>query len=274
MLDLPYRQAQKLAFMKRLPGVWALHWRSIALVGIAAILLTQLPALMDAAKSERHETVTIEDNVILLHPGTKLTKPDRQAFNQILGTYNKSLFKVETYKDGKVTRTQGQLSEALIDKTIAAEAAQAKASGNSHLTMQIIAAATSEQLVAEQASAPIPSASTNPQRIQNPTPTATPPPNAEPSASTNPQRIQSPTPTATPPPNAEPSASTNPQRIKSPTPTATPPPNAPTNPQRIPRTPIPGASTNPERHTAAVGEKASRELIERLKPILEKYSKK
>jgi hypothetical protein len=270
--------------MKRLPGLWARHWRSIALVGIATILLTQLPALMNAAKPGRkatatqatatQATVTIEDNMILLHPGTKLTKPDRQELNQILRTYNKSLFKVETYKDGKVTRTQGQLSEALIDKTIAAEATQAKASGNSHLTMQIIAAATSEQLVAEQASGPIPSASTNPQRIQSPTPTATPPPNAAPSASTNPQRVQNPTPTATPPPNAEPSASTNPQRIQTPTPTATPPPNAPTNPQRIPRTPIPGASTNPERHTAAVGEKASHELIERLKPILEKYSKK
>ena len=185
---------------------------------------------MNGAKPARHETVTIQGDIILLHPGTKLTKPDRQALNQILSTYHKSLFRVETYKDGKVTRTQGQLSEALIDKTIAAEAAQAKASGNSHVTLQIIAATTSEQLVTEQAPAASPSASTNPQRIQGPTPTATPPPNAMPSASTNPQRSQT--------------------------------------------SPIPGASTNPEHQAGAVGEKASRELIERLKPILEKYTKK
>jgi hypothetical protein len=51
-------------------------------------------------------------------------------------------------------------------------------------------------------------------------------------------------------------------------------PSASTNPQRIQRSPIPGASTNPQHPGAAVGEKASRELIERLKPILEKYSKK
>src|ERR1043166_9180916 len=107
--------------MKRLPSLWAQHWRSIALVGISVILFTQLPALMNAAKPATHATVTIEDNVILLHPGTKLTKPDRQALNQILSTYNKSLFRLEIYKDGKVTRTQGQLSEALIDKTIAAD---------------------------------------------------------------------------------------------------------------------------------------------------------
>ena len=240
--------------MKRLPGLWAQHWRSIALVGFSVILLTQLPLLMNGAKPARHETVTIQGDIILLHPGTKLTKPDRQALNQILSTYHKSLFRVETYKDGKVTRTQGQLSEALIDKTIAAEAAQAKASGNSHVTLQIIAATTSEQLVTEQAPAASPSASTNPQRIQGPTPTATPPPNAEPSSSTNPQRIQGPTPTSTPPPNAMPSASTNPQRSQT--------------------SPIPGASTNPEHQAGAVGEKASRELIERLKPILEKYTKK
>src|SRR5207237_5676173 len=124
--------------MKRLPGLWAQHWRSIALVGFSVILLTQLPLLMNGAKPARHETVTIQGDIILLHPGTKLTKPDRQALNQILSTYHKSLFRVETYKDGKVTQTQGQISEALIDKTITAEVAQAKASGRSRDKLKTI----------------------------------------------------------------------------------------------------------------------------------------
>jgi hypothetical protein len=265
----------------------------------------QLPALCRAAESAT-QAITIKDDVILLHPGTTLSKPDRKKLNEILSKFDKSLYKIEHYKDGKVTRTLGQLSDALIDKTIAAEATEAKAGGNSHATLQIIAAATSEQIyvsTAQEAPGANPSASTNPQRIQTPTPTATPPQNANPGASTNPQRIQTPTPTATPPPNANPGASTNPQRIQTPTPTATPPPNAnpgaSTNPQRIQtptptatpppnaipsgstnpqtaRTPIPGASTNPQHQAGApaAGEKASRELIERLKPILEKYSKK
>lgn len=246
---------------------------------VSLAVSVQLPALCLAAESGT-QAVTIKDDVILLHPGTKLSKPDRKKLNEILSKFDKSLYKVEHLKDGKVTRTLGQLSDALIDKTIAAEAAEAKASGNSHATLQIIAAAASEQIYvtnAQEVPGASPSASTNPQRIQ-PTPTPTPPPNAAPSASTNPQRIQGPTPTATPPPNAMPSASTNPQRIQ-PTPTATPPPNAipsaSTNPQRV-RTPIPSASTNPQHQAGApaAGEKASRELIERLKPILEKYSSK
>jgi hypothetical protein len=217
----------------------------------------QLSALCLGAESAT-QAITIKDDVILLHPGTTLSKPDRKKLNEILSKFDKSLYKIEHYKDGKVTRTLGQLSDALIDKTIAAEATEAKARGNSHATLQIIAAATSEQIyasTAQEAPGANPSASTNPQRIQTPTPTATPPPNASPGASTNPQRIQTPTPTATPPPNAIPSGSTNPQTA---------------------RTPIPGASTNPQHQAGApaAGEKASRELIERLKPILEKYSKK
>ena len=61
---------------------------------------------------------------------------------------------------------------------------------------------------------------------------------------------------------------TNPQRhpgnITNPQKTA-----AVTNPQRSP-----GAPTNPQRHPSAADEKAAKELLERLKPILQKYSRK
>src|ERR1043166_647031 len=266
--------------MKRSPAAHGYCRPRLLVLVVSLAVSVQLPALCLAAESGT-QAVTIKDDVILLHPGTKLSKTDRKKLNEILSKFDKSLYKVEHYKDGKLTRTLGQLSDALIDKTIPAEAAEAKASGYSHATLQIIAAAASEQIYvtnAQEVPGANPSASTNPKRIQTPTPTATPPPNANPGASTNPQRIQTPTPTATPPPNAAPSASTNPQRIQ-PTPTATPPPNAipsaSTNPQRV-RTAIPSASTNPQHQAGApaAGEKASRELIERLKPILEKYSTK
>ena len=169
------------------------------------------------------QAVTIEKDVILIHPGTKLSKPDQKELNRILARYDKSLYKIETYKKGQVIMTQGELSDMLIDKTIASEAASAKASGGSHRTLQIIAATTSQQLLGT---------TTNPQHT--------------PGTTTNPQ--------------GSPSATTNPQTS----------PSATTNPQTTP-----SATTNPQHHSPSpVGEKASRELIERLKPILEKYSKK
>src|ERR1700730_10251003 len=117
----------------------------------------------------------------------------------------------------------GQPSDMLIGKTIPAEAADAKASGNSNRTLQIIAATTSQRLLG---------ATTNPQ--------------SSPGTTTNPQ--------------SSPGITTNPQTS----------PGTTTNPQ-----PSPGTPTNPQHHSPSpVGEKASRELIERLKPILEKYSKK
>jgi hypothetical protein len=209
--------------------------RSLVLCWISVAAWAQMPAVCDAAAPPT-ETVTIKDDVVLIHPGTEFSKADRKALNDILSKYDKSLYKIEIYKDGKVTRTQGKLSDVLIDKALAAEATDAKAKGNSNRTLQIIAATSSQQLLAgttggEQAPGAIPSASTNPQRILGGTPT--------------------------PAPNAIPSASTNPQRIPRGTPT-----------------PAPGAPTHPQRPTAAAGDKTAQELIERLKPILEKYSSK
>ena len=223
--------------MKSLPGVVRQPRAAVALIcTLAGAALASFPTNCHAEASpdkqtapteERKpsKTVTIEDDVIYLHPGTRLTKPDQKELNRILARYDKSLYKIETYKKGEVKRTQGELSDMLINKRLAAEATDAKSRGYSNRTLQIIAATTSQRLLGT---------TTNPQQ----TPGATTNPQTTPGATTNPQN-----------PQGSPGATTNPQTT----------PSAATNPQR----------QSPPR----VGEKAARELIERLKPILEKYSR-
>ena len=177
----------------------------VALLGVA-----QFVALCSAAGPKG--TVVIKDDVILIHPGTKLTEADRKDLNDTLSSYDKSLYKIETYKGGRLMRTMGQLSDVLVDQALVSEAADAAAKGDSSRTLQVIAATMSQRLVG---------------------------------TTTNPQQT--------------PGGTTNPQRVPSGT---------------IPPGPSPGATTNPQQHNPpAIGEKAARELIERLKPILEKYSK-
>jgi hypothetical protein len=214
------------------------------------------PVKQTAPTEERKpsKTVTIEDDVIYLHPGTRLTKPDQKELNRILARYDKSLYKIETYKKGEVKRTQGELNDMLINRRLAAEAADAKAKGYSNRTLQIIAATTSQRLLGTTTNPQqTPGTTTNPQNIQQ-----------TPGTTTNPQNIQQTPGTTTNPQNIQqtPGTTTNPQNIQH-------TPGATTNPQTSP-----SATTNPQRQSPPpVGEKASRELIERLKPILEKYSR-
>ena len=151
-----------------------------------------VPAL---AQKER-SGVTMDEAHIVVHPITKISMEDTREINNILEKYDKSLYKLAAYKDGKLKKTQGTLSDVNLDQAIASELLAAQAKGESNKTMQF----------------------TNPQRGNI----------------TNPQKA---------------AAVTNPQRS-------------------------PGAPTNPQRNSSPADEKAAKELLERLKPILQKYSRK
>jgi len=163
-----------------------------------------------AFAQEKRGGVTIDENHIVVHPMTKISKEDAKAINDILTKYDKSLYKLDTYKDGKLKRTQGALSDVNLDQAIASELTAAQGKGESIKTMQL----------------------------------------------TNPQH--------------------QPRTIT----TTEPVPGASTNPQKAPGTtistqPVPGASTHPQQAGETVNpQHAAKELIERLKPILEKYSRK
>jgi hypothetical protein len=87
---------------------------------------------------EKSGKVTIERDNIVIHPGAKISKEDEKALNDILKKYDKSLYKVETYKGGKVAKQQGQLSDVAIDKQVESELNAAKAQGVSDKTVQFV----------------------------------------------------------------------------------------------------------------------------------------
>jgi hypothetical protein len=192
---------------------------------------TALALAVPAFAEEKAAKVTIEESGIILHPGTKLSRDDQQELNEVLKKYDKSLYKIDIYKNGEKKKSLGQLSDVCLDRAVVAEVAQT--TGNSNRTLQIITA-------------------TNPQR----TPDSTVNPVQTPGSTVNPVR----SPSSTVNPVRTPSSTVNPVRT----------PSATTNPQHSP-----SATTNPQQQTPCVpDEKAAKELIERLKPILEKYSKK
>jgi hypothetical protein len=212
------------------------------------VLFTIVPTIIFAAAGfaeEKAGKVEIKDEFILVHPGTKLSKADAKALNNVLKTHNKSLYKIETYKDGKVTRTQGTLSDMYLDQTTVAELAQAKSSGQSERAIQLGAPAGPQK-----PSSPMP---TGPQMPSSPMPTG-------------PQMPSSPMPTGPQMPSSP--MPTGPQMPSSPMPTGPQKPSSPmpTGPQK-PSSPMP---TGPQR--TAADRKAADELIKRLKPILEKYT--
>jgi hypothetical protein len=108
------------------------------------VLLTVVTTIMFAAAGfaeEKAGKVEIKDKVIVVHPGAKLSKADAKALNEVLKAYNKSFYKIETYKDGKVTKTQGTLNNMYLDQTTVADLSHAKSSGQSERAIQLVAPA-------------------------------------------------------------------------------------------------------------------------------------
>jgi len=97
--------------------------KTITLLVLGAGIVTVLTVTGFA--QEKRGGVTIQDQGIIIHPGTKLSKSDETALNNVLSKYDKKLYRVETYKDGKLIKTVGELK---LDKETASEIANAKGS--------------------------------------------------------------------------------------------------------------------------------------------------
>jgi len=217
-------------------------------VGLCVLAAGALLSLAVASVAqEKSGKVEIKEDVIIIHPGSKISKSDTAALNEVLRKYDKSLYKIETYRSGKSKKKLGELSDMLIDQTVASELASAKESGGSDRSIQVISPNGPQG-----PSSPMP---TGPQ-MQSPTPAG--------------PQMQSPMPTG---PQMQSPMPTGPQ-MQSPMPTGpqmSPGSPVPTGPQRSPSSP-----TNPQQSpipAKPADAKAYKQLIERLKPILEKYSK-
>ncbi len=80
----------------------------IAMPVVAALLVTSC----EHKKSPR--IVVTKDSIIL--NGVDLKKSDANAMNAILEQYDKTLFKLDEFDDGKLKETTGEMSELALDR--------------------------------------------------------------------------------------------------------------------------------------------------------------
>ena len=110
---------------------------TLKFIVVAAITFACLRTLPALAAEGTGDPVTIEKDRILI-PGTNISESDQRAINAILAQYDKSLYKLKGYVNGKAGKQQGSLNDAAIDKATAARAAKhAKDPHFSGSTLQI-----------------------------------------------------------------------------------------------------------------------------------------
>jgi len=103
---------------------------------LAIVFATVSALAISAVAHNRSGKVTFEPYGIVIHPMTKLSKSHEQALNDILKKYPTRLYRIETYENGKLTKTQGQLrnrylEDIYIDRQVLSEIANARAAGQS-----------------------------------------------------------------------------------------------------------------------------------------------
>jgi hypothetical protein len=109
---------------------------ALTIVLVASIII--LSCVGQKTQSSSRSKVTIQENGILIRPGTKLSESDDKAMNDILKNYDKSLYKIQTYEKGQLKRTQGSLRNVFIDKATASAAAKAMVeTGSTQYVIQI-----------------------------------------------------------------------------------------------------------------------------------------
>lgn len=248
--------------------------KNLAGTGVVWVVLANLIAFAATGLAEEKSgKVEMKNDFIVVHPGTKLSKADASQLNAVLKQYDKSLYKIEIYKKGKVTKTLGKLNDMYIDQKAVADLTEAKTKGQSERAIQLIAPSAGPQkgaAVNPQTGSPTPGVAVNPQMN---TPVPVPPKTSGPMPS-GPQQPTSPVPSGPQMPGSP--VPSGPQMPTSPPPNG--PPQMPTSPVPSgPQAPTPSgpqqsspAPVNPQ-HGATTNKQAA-EFMQRLKPILEKYS--
>ena len=117
--------------MKTLPGTLRYLAAAVALLcGIIAFSCAHL-------QKGRAKKIAVQEHGIEIHPAAEVSQTDQSAMNTILRKYDKSLYKIQTYKNGKLESSRGGLSNVFIDKTLTSEIAQKAEAGFSYCVMQI-----------------------------------------------------------------------------------------------------------------------------------------
>ncbi len=129
-----------------------------------------------ASVSATEKTPTLASHNVVINrggiviPGTEISKADHEAMNRILNKYDKSLYRIDTYENGKLKKTQGKLTDVATDKRLASEiAANVKRAGFTQYAVQIRAGETTHPQSSANTS-PSPGETTHPQSSANTSP--------------------------------------------------------------------------------------------------------
>lgn len=217
-------------------------------IDVLLVVLASLSFMIGTGFAQSSGKVDINADNVVIHPGVKLSKPDARALDGVLEQYDKSLYKVEVYNKGQTSSTSGTLLDMCVDQRTVAELTQAKAAGQSERAIQMIAPGSAVNPNQSTQGSPSPGVSVNPQTVPvNPT-----------MAPVNPTKLPDGTMPAGPQMQTTPSPA-GPQAAVN--------PNSGVNAQVVVN-PNSGHSTS----CAPTDPKAA-EFLEKVKPILQKYSR-
>lgn len=111
----------------------------LVLVGVVGGLVwfSSCTSVSEPASAPSDRNVVIDNRGIFI-PGTAISATDHAAMNKILNKYEKSLYRIDTYEDGKRTRKQGTLTDVVTDKKLASQiATNLKKPGFTHYVVQV-----------------------------------------------------------------------------------------------------------------------------------------
>jgi hypothetical protein len=111
----------------------------LGVVGSAVLIaFPQQSAMAGRTGKGKHKPkVEITNETIVLHPAVKLSPADAKAVDDVLQKNSKTLYKIDTVENGKVTKTAGVLPEASLTAAAKSEAAAAPR-GQGDKTHQVI----------------------------------------------------------------------------------------------------------------------------------------
>ena len=81
--------------------------------------------------------VSIHETFIEIYPGTKISSADEKALDAVLKKFNKSLYQIRTYDQGRLVKTRGSLADARIPHALVAEVNRAAQKGVSDSALKI-----------------------------------------------------------------------------------------------------------------------------------------
>jgi hypothetical protein len=109
----------------------------MGLLGLAVMFVFGQEPAVAARKAKSKKKVEITNDTIVIHPTVKLSPADEKAMDDILKKNSKTLYRIDTVENGKVT-TNGSLNGSSLTAAVKAEMPTEGKGGKSHKTAQVI----------------------------------------------------------------------------------------------------------------------------------------